>query len=254
MLPICALLLAATCSCFGATQPMPEANAPAQGADSTQPRSLPAPGTAGPWDQDVLVFVVDAEGAVTKTATFERAGVPTVSRMKDGRLIAAHQFFPASDPDSFDKVAVHFSSDEGYTWTDSEVIRIAGLPEGMRFPFDPTLVVLPDGRIRLYFTSLHGKRFEEDAPAIYSAISTNGIDYTFEPGTRFGIPGRPVIDCAVVLHKGIFHLYSPDNGVQINPNKNQKDRSTRFVAEPGDRLSRHEPGWTNLHPGRGCEG
>ncbi len=233
MLPICALLLAATCSCFGSTQPMPEANAPAHGADSTQTRSLPAPGTAGPWDQDVLVFVVDGEGAVTKTGIFERAGVPTVSRMKDGRLIAAHQFFPASDPGSFDKVAVRFSSDEGYTWTDSEVIRIAGLPEGMRFPFDPTLVVLPDGRIRLYFTSLHGTRFEDDAPAIYSAISTNGIDYTFEPGTRFGLPGRPVIDCAVVLHSGVFHLYSPDNGVQLDPNTNQKGSQPDLLPNQG---------------------
>jgi hypothetical protein len=180
----------------------------------------------------VLVFVVDAEGAVTKTAVFERAGVPTISRMKDGRLIAAHQFFPTNEANSFDKVAVHFSSDEGCTWTDSEVIRIAGLPEGMRFPFDPTLVVLPDGKIRLYFTSLHGKRFEEDVPAIYSAISTNGLDYTFEPGTRFGISGRPVIDCAVVLHQGVFHLYSPDNGVQLD-STNQKGSQPDLLPRQG---------------------
>jgi hypothetical protein len=54
----------------------------------------------------------------------------------------------------------------------------------MRFPFDPTLVPLPDGRIRLYFTSIHGRRLEEDIPAIYSAISADGIRYTFEPGRR----------------------------------------------------------------------
>lgn len=29
---------------------------------------------------------------------------------------------------------------------------------------------------------------------------------------RFGVAGRPVIDCAVVLHRGLFHLYAPDNG------------------------------------------
>ncbi|MGV3756999.1 MAG: hypothetical protein ACO1QS_16580, partial [Verrucomicrobiota bacterium] len=159
-------------------------------------------------------------GKAEKPATFERAGVPTVARMKDGRLIAAHQYFPADDRANFDKVAVHFSADEGRNWTTPEVITLDGLPEGMRFPFDRTLVPLPDGRIRLYFTSLPGRRFEESTPAIYSAISTNGIDYTFEPGQRFGVEGRFVIDCAVALHNGVFHLYAPDNGAQEPGNRN----------------------------------
>jgi len=171
----------------------------------------------GPWDNDVLVYYVGATGQVVLLATFERAGVPTLARLKDGRLIAAHQHFPEQDEANFDKVAVHLSSDEGKTWTSPQVIRLAGLPEGMRFPFDPTLVPLPDGRVRLYFTSLRGRRFEESPPAIYSAISTDGMEYSFEPGMRLGIEGRPVIDCAVVLHQRVFHLYSPDNGSRLPP-------------------------------------
>jgi len=139
--------------------------------------------------------------------------VPTLARLADGRLIAAHQHFPADNNSDFDKVAVRFSSDEGRTWTAPQVIRLAGLPQGMRFPFDPTLVPLPDGRVRLYFTSVKGRTFQDDRPAIYSAISSDGVDYTVEPGVRFGVEGRPVIDCAVVFHQGVFHLYAPDNGV-----------------------------------------
>ncbi|MBI4326811.1 MAG: hypothetical protein HY674_16345 [Chloroflexi bacterium] len=60
--------------------------------------------------------------------------------------------------------------------------------------------------------SLKGRRFGEDRPAICSAVSTNAVEYVFEPGARFGIEGRPVIDCAVVLHRGVFHLCAPDNG------------------------------------------
>lgn len=185
----------------------------------------PGPRGDGPWNRDVIVYRVDRDGAVHKAAVFERAGVPTVARMKDGRLVAAHQHFPENEPASFDKVAVRFSTDEGKSWSPPEVIRVDGLPEGMRFPFDPTLVVLPDGRVRLYFTSLKGRRFEEDRPAIYSAISTDGVLYTFEPGVRFGIAGRPVIDCAVVLHKGSFHLFAPDNGTQpMGPRPAAPDR------------------------------
>lgn len=191
------------------------------------PRDNPAPdnfhpgsrgrNVDGPWNRDVIVYRVSGGGAAEKAAVFERAGVPTIARMKDGRLIAAHQHFPENDRENFDKVAARFSSDEGKTWTGPQVIRVTGLPDGMRFPFDPTLVALPDGRVRLYFTSLKGRRFEEDRPAIFSAISADGLSYTFEPGVRFGVEGRPVIDCAAVLHKGVFHLFAPDNGTQLRP-------------------------------------
>jgi hypothetical protein len=168
----------------------------------------------GPWNSDVIVYHVRADGGWEKLSSFGRAGVPTLARMSDGRLIAAHQHFPENDSASFDKVAIHFSSDEGKTWTPAVVMKLNGLPTGMRFPFDPTLVPLPDGRVRMYFTSLQGRRFDEDLPRIHSAVSKDGIEYEFEPGMRFSIEGRSVIDCAVVLHQGVFHLFSPDNGEQ----------------------------------------
>ena len=178
----------------------------------------------GPWDNDVFVFRVGKDGESEKLAAFERAGVPTVARLNDGRLIAAHQHFPNDNDADFDKVAVRFSSDEGRSWTAPQVIRVEGLPEGMRFPFDPTLVPLPDGRVRLYFTGNMGRSFQRSTPAIHSAISTDGVNFAYEPGVRFAVEGRMVIDCAVVLHNGRFHLYAPDNGVQMQsgrPPQNQ---------------------------------
>ena len=183
-------------------QAQPAAN-PNRGPDRNRP---------GPWDNDVLVYRVAAGGELEKLATFERAGVPTVARLKDGRLLAAFQSFPQDDNRNFDRVAVRFSSDEGRTWTKPEPIVVEGLEAGLARPFDPTLVPLPDGRVRLYFTSNRSADFRRSTPEIYSAISTNGIHYTFEPGVRFGIEGRVVIDCAVALHEGVFHLIVPDNG------------------------------------------
>ena len=185
---------------------------PRTGGPGPSSPGRPMAGQPGPWDSDVLVYRSGPDGKVEKLATFERAGVPTIARLKDGRLIVAHQHFPENAPADFDKVAVRFSADAGRTWGEPKVVSIQGLPEGMRFPFDPTLVPLPDGRVRLYFTSTRGRTFEAGTPAIYSAISDDGVSYRFEDGARFGIEGRIVIDCAVVLHRGVFHLYAPDNG------------------------------------------
>lgn len=190
-----------------------------------RPPSPNGAGADGPWNRDVIAYRVNAKGEVAKVATFERAGVPTAARLGDGRLIAAHQHFPENDSANFDKVAVHFSEDDGKTWGPPQVIQVAGLPEGMRYPFDPTLVPLPDGRIRLYFTGNMGRTFGPHLPAIHSAVSGDGVRYTYEPGVRFAVDGRPVIDCAVALHGGIFHLFAPDNGTGPNPGQNPANQA-----------------------------
>ncbi len=198
----------------------------------------PPAGAPGPWDSDVLIYRADKDGRVEPLATFPRAGVPTLARLADGRLIAAHQYFPENDPAAFDKVAVRFSSDEGRTWTPAGVIRLTGLPEAMRLPFDPTLVPLPDGRVRMYFTSTRLSGAGPALPAIYSAVSANGVDFTVEPGRRFGIDGRPVIDSAVVLHNGVFHLYAPDNGTQL-PEPPGAGQTRPAGTPPGEGIGYH---------------
>lgn len=176
------------------------------------PQGQPNRNRPGPWDNDVVVYRTGAGTKTEKLATFARAGVPTVARLQDGRLAAAFQNFPEDDNRNFDRVAMRFSSDEGRTWTDAEPIVVQGMEEGLARPFDPTLVPLPDGRVRLYFTSNRSAYFRRSTPQIYSAISTNAIHYAFESGVRFGLEGRIVIDCAVAWHEGAFHLFVPDNG------------------------------------------
>ena len=229
LLPMCNLLRLLLLASLGlvaasAQDPPPDRPRGPNAPNDFEPKGPPRNADAdGPWNHDVLAYRVSSGGAVAKVATFERAGVPTIARMKDGRLIVAHQHFPADDRESFDKVAVHFSSDDGATWSGPQVIRVAGLPQGMRFPFDPTLVPLPDGRVRLYFTGNMGRGFGPSTPAIHSAISSDGVSYTYEPGARFAVEGRAVIDCAVALHRGGFHLFAPDNGAGLNPGQRPGD-------------------------------
>lgn len=168
----------------------------------------------GPWDHDVWLYRLKPGAKAEPVITFERAGVPTMARLQDGRLLAAYQHFPDNDRRNFDRVAVRFSSDDGQTWDAPQPIVVEGMEASLARPFDPTLVPLPDGRVRLYFTSndRRSPRFDSSPPAIYSAVSPDGIHYTFEPGVRFAIEGRITIDSAAALHDGVFHLFVPDNG------------------------------------------
>jgi hypothetical protein len=210
----------------GVPMPPPQFQPPSQSQPNRRQPSRP-------WQNDVHVYRAASDGSTTRVHSFERAGVPTMTRLKDGRVMAAFQNFPENDQANFDRVAVAFSADEGVTWTSATTMVITGMEAGLMRPFDPTLVTLPDGRVRMYFTSNRSPRFEESTPSIYSAISEDGMHYTFEPGVRFGVEGKVVIDCAVCLHQGVFHLFSPDNGTPRDMREEQLQGQPRPSSGTG---------------------
>lgn len=94
--------------------------------------------TAGPWNNDVLVYRVSPLGEVSRIANFERAGVPAIARMKDGV--------------SFTRVAdVQIVGDRrwrGNSQTDGKVITLLrhGEAGGGRVPC-PRTAARPPGRV-----------------------------------------------------------------------------------------------------------
>jgi len=189
----------------------PSANPPA-----TPPNSSPKQRTAAGSLNSIVVTGVASDGNTREFAAFSSADTSSVARLKDGRIALAFQGFPADDRPDFNRTAVRFSQDEGRTWTDATPIVIDDLDASLAPPFDPALVALPDGRMRLYFISYVARDLKPGAPptatAVYSAISTDGVRYIFEPGMRFTVEGRVVLDAAAALHNGVFHIVVPDNG------------------------------------------
>ncbi|MBN1421346.1 MAG: exo-alpha-sialidase [Planctomycetes bacterium] len=166
----------------------------------------------GPWNND-LVIATSTDGLrFTLQGTFvERGGVPSIAEGERGRLIAAFQWFPLDDRERFDKIAVRTSDDGGKTWTDPQTIEIAGMPETLHRAFDPTIVALEGGRWRLYFSSERAGQLRGNR-AIFSAVSDDGIRYTFEEGMRFGFDRGETYDCAVARIRNEWHLYCPAPG------------------------------------------
>ncbi len=164
------------------------------------------PSADGPWNRDLVLY--SSEDGLTfsnQRTLIERAGVPDVIRDSSGRLIAVFQWFPFDNRDAFDRVAVAFSSDEGETWSKPVQVQVSGMPANLIRPFDPTIVQLPDGRFRLYFTS-RGQG-QGELPGIYSAISSDAAVYQFEDGPRFA-PEGGTVDASVVFYQAAWHLFS----------------------------------------------
>jgi hypothetical protein len=170
------------------------------------------PGIRGPWDHDLYLFTSEDGLEFGDNRLFiNRAGVPCLARDAKGRILALFQWFPFDRKDAFDQIAVMISNDHGATWSKPQPIEVAELPQNQFRPADPTVVAVEDGNVRLYFTSLTQK---ETDPATYSAISADGVHYVFEPGRRFGVPGKAVLDCAVVQREKQWHYFAPVVGEQ----------------------------------------
>lgn len=171
----------------------------------------------GPWNAPLMMaWSNDGRQFSSPTIFQDSSGVPSVVRWKGDTLVAAFQWFrePRTAP-TWDRVAVKFSYDAGMTWTEPTPIIVDGIPSNYQRPFDPTLAVV-DGRLRIYFSSSEGMPVGGLTEIVntYSAISDDGINYTFEPGARFDHAVRPVIDPAVIFFRNEWHYAAPAGAPQ----------------------------------------
>ncbi|MBM3499057.1 MAG: exo-alpha-sialidase [Armatimonadetes bacterium] len=165
----------------------------------------------GPWDNRLVVARSDDGLSFTGTGVTvaEGGGVPDLMYDAQGRLVAIFQYFPQDSEEEFDHIAVAFSTDEGQSWTKPRVISISGLPAtAARAPCDPDLVLLADGRVRLYFTcDVHADR--RGTPRTLSAVAEDCLSFQLEEGERFADPPHPVLDPSALRIGDTWHLYVP---------------------------------------------
>ena len=200
----------------------------AQGALYSQPNG-------GPWQSGLRVAWSSDGRTFGPWSLFQdSSGVPSAVRWKGDTMVCAFQWFrePRTAP-TWDRVAVKFSYDAGRTWTEPTPIVMNNLPTGYQRPFDPTLAVA-DGRLRLYFSSSDGMPMGGLTSIVdtYSAISDDGINYTFEPGARYDVADRPLIDPAVVRFRGLWHYCAPRGAPQEGANHAVSSDGLLFTPVP----------------------
>lgn len=169
----------------------------------------------GPWDGNQDLYTSSDGKQFQRQGLFVKsAGVGNLLATQDGKLRAYFQWFPFKR-ESFDHVAVKVSEDLGKTWSSPQTITVKNLPLHLIRAIDPTAVELPGGKIRLYFAATprpkpggHG-RPPINQRKVYSALSSDGVNFELEPGVRFEVEGQETYDPAIVFFNGLWHLYTP---------------------------------------------
>ncbi len=186
---------------------------PSTATTNKQPVSKKQGSGQGPWQRYLKISTATTmAGLGQQVTTFEeRSGVPSLTVGTDGTLYAAFQWFPENDNSNFDKVAIKTSTDNGLTWSEPTPINVSGLPEGYQRPFDPTLVTLADGRLRLYFTSSPEQLGPGTSRQTYSAVSLDS-NYAFEyeyEGLSLSLATDQAYDSGVALLDNVWHMFTP---------------------------------------------
>lgn len=155
------------------------------------------PGQDGPWNHRVM-SATSSDG---------------LTWVKDNRIIADQASVPDAILDKDGNIRVYYVdwynghvisvalSHDGVNWIYKKVTiqgEVAGSQQGPA-PVDPDIVLLPDGRYRLYYMYLGN---------IYSAVSNYGINFVKEEGVRFkGAEGETWMDPDVVNMGNVWRMF-----------------------------------------------
>jgi hypothetical protein len=194
----------------------------------------------GPWNSPLMIAQsTDGINFGTPKIYQDSAGVPSVINWKGDTLACVFQWFrqPQNSP-TWDRVAIKFSYDMGFSWTEPKPIVLNIFPQNYQRPFDPTLAVYDNNKLRIYFSSSNGAPMGLDSAInTYSATSIDGVNFSFENGARYDNPTSKVIDPAVIYFKNEWHYLSPAGAPQdgafhcISPDGINFTERTKYTSD-----------------------
>ena len=192
---------------------------------------LAQPSTDNPVFADETWITSSVDGVVWQKPIQldSAASVPEILALPDGSLLAIWCSFKDKPARFQEKLATARLPKGATEWILEGPKIIPGAMESNITFVDPDLVLLPDGRIRLYAFNI---QTDTVTHTIVSAISSdNGQTFTIEDGIRFET--RQMWDPnVVILPDGTYRMYY--NGQDAIRSASSSDGLT-FTADPGDR-------------------
>ena len=133
----------------------------------------------------------------------EHASVPGAIYKDDTIYV---YFVDVSEDGKPEQLGLIRSTNNGQNWSSKEYVIFDEI--GDKVPVDPAPFLLDDGSIRLYYFDINEQRISPNTEAtnkIYSAISTDGINFTQEEGVRFSL--KDIYDPDVIKVNNTWRMY-----------------------------------------------
>lgn len=157
---------------------------------------------SGPWKQDLFM----GSGTLSEFGgkSFLVHGTATPSAIyKNNDVVVYFNYYPSENRRTFGTVNWIKSSDQGRTWSLPSPVIIKDLPELTTNPISPQAIMLPSGKIKLYFIA---KKVNEDRNKLFASISNDGVNFTFDPTTQFEIENESLISFGITILNDRMHL------------------------------------------------
>lgn len=183
-----------------------------QNKQSNQFNQAPANGPQN--DKTYFTTSSDPKSWSEGTLVSEQASVPDIiqlnadaGKFKKGDILV--YFVDFSNFQDSETLGLKVSSDNGKNWSDKYTVEIKD-KASKGAAVDPSLVQLPDGRLRLYYFGSEATMGTDPASVpgkhkVYSVISSDGVNFTGEDGIRFEI--ERLTDPEIILYKNQYYMY-----------------------------------------------
>jgi hypothetical protein len=185
----------------------------------------------GPWKQDLFMGTGTLSGFDGKS--FLAHGVATPSAIfKNNDVIVYFNYYPSQNRKAFGSINWIKSSDLGRKWTKPAPIVLEGLPELSTNPLSPKLVVLPSGKIKLYFLA---KKIHDTKNKLMAALSNDGVNFIYDPTTSFEIEAESLTTFSLTVLNDRMHLFaSTEEGLQTGTAYNAISYDTKIFTRLAD--------------------
>lgn len=199
------------------------------GLPSNQPGTQVVPQGANSPVNDKTYFTTSADPKSWSAGSLvaEHASVPDlielsadIGSFKKGDLLVYYVDFASVQTPGSETLSMIKSSDKGKTWSEKQTVQVKNKPN-KGAPVDPSVVQLTDGSLRLYFfgseTTFSDPAKVEGTHKVYSAASSDGVNFTAEQGVRF--EANNLTDPEVVFYNNKWYMYyslGPSSGLVVS--------------------------------------
>ena len=167
-------------------------------------------GAAGPWNESVHIFLSDHSG-ITPAVRFAACSAPSFVAGSDGSIQLFMMQHPLDNELNFGSFVWTRGTDAGTNWTYIQRVAIDGMPTTVEGPLHPSVIALPDGRLRLAFVGRDHSGSSTKTMLFIASSADGGSSFAVD-SARLDLGDADIEDLSAVQMDAITHIFATIKG------------------------------------------